>query len=235
MKHKNTKRKYEKKLIVRLNGHEDFLVAHLRKEWEMIERMHRREKFLDMTMQAGITLGKTLLVLAVIGGALTIAVVAPNIFAGVGRMRRYRGYFEKKRFNQALQYLRRQKYVAVAPADDGNIEIALSEIGKKKVLQHAFGELRIVPEAKKWDGKWRVVVFDIPERHKWAREGLRDKLKLMGFFRLQDSVFVFPHPCEEEIRFLCSLYSVEPYVHMMEAVVVDDDSEFRRYFSLEEK
>lgn len=45
---------------------------------------------------------------------------------------------------------------------------------------------------KPWDGKWRIVIFDIEEENKKSREYLRFKLNSLGFGKLQDSVYVSP-------------------------------------------
>lgn len=67
-----------------------------------------------------------------------------------------------------------------------------------------------------WDGKWRVVTFDIPEKHAGLRRTVRNMLLRAGFIRLQHSVWIFPHECEELIRLIqeetrlapCVLYGV---------------------------
>ena len=44
-----------------------------------------------------------------------------------------------------------------------------------------------------WDHKWRLVVFDIPEKYATLRDKVRTILKRSGFVKLQQSVWVFPH------------------------------------------
>src|SRR3989344_3419862 len=61
------------------------------------------------------------------------------------------------------------------------IEFArLTAKGKERFLQHQFNILAL-PRAKRWDGKWRIVLFDIPEPKKKIRDSLRRKLKALGF------------------------------------------------------
>ena len=70
---------------------------------------------------------------------------------------------------------------------------------------------------KIWDHKWRVIIFDIPtELHK-ERNRFRVKLKSLGFFMLQKSVFVLPYPCEEELGDICSRLRVSEYVDIITA------------------
>ena len=84
----------------------------------------------------------------------------------------------------------------------------------------------------KWDGKWRVVVFDIPERLRRMRYEVRSILKRAGFVQLQKSVWIFPHESQELVELLqretnlsdCVLYGV------LERI--EQDEKLRRKFSL---
>jgi len=70
---------------------------------------------------------------------------------------------------------------------------------------------------KKWDKKWRVVIFDIPKEFNKKRDIFRGKLKELGFYMLQKSVFIFPYPCENELEDLCSMIGIEDYVDILVA------------------
>jgi len=75
-----------------------------------------------------------------------------------------------------------------------------------------------IAKPKKWDGKWRVFIFDIPSYPKIynkAREALRDKIKTLGFFQLQKSVWVYPYECEDEILFLAEIYNVQKFIEIL--------------------
>src|SRR3989339_202129 len=52
---------------------------------------------------------------------------------------------------------------------------------------------------KAWDKKWRVVIFDVSEKHRWRRDDLREKLRGLGFGMLQESVWISPFPIEDEL------------------------------------
>ena len=47
-----------------------------------------------------------------------------------------------------------------------------------------------------WDGKWRVVLLDLPESRKNERESLRYLLKKAGFVLLKNSAWITPYPFE---------------------------------------
>lgn len=51
-----------------------------------------------------------------------------------------------------------------------------------------------------WDGKWRMVLFDIPETDRKLRDTLRRHLLARHFGYLQDSVWISPDPMHIERR-----------------------------------
>ena len=89
-----------------------------------------------------------------------------------------------------------------------------------------------IEKPKIWDGKWRIVIFDIPKHKKRARDALREKLKELGFYPFQKSVWVFPYPCEKEIQFLVELFDIWPYVNLIVAENISNDIKLRKHFKL---
>ena len=67
----------------------------------------------------------------------------------------------------------------------------------------------------KWDRKWRVVIFDIPQEMHNARNLFRSKLKTLGFATLQKSIYVFPYPCEDELGDICKRHKLNDYVDII--------------------
>lgn len=81
-----------------------------------------------------------------------------------------------------------------------------------------------IPEPKKWDGLWRIVFYDIPEQHKTGRDALTAKLRQLGFFQLQRSVWIHPLPCREVIEKVTTTYAIEKYVSYIETPQLDNQS-----------
>jgi CRISPR-associated endonuclease Cas2 len=94
---------------------------------------------------------------------------------------------------------------------DGQVILTLTENGKKKVLRYQLESMKL-PKLKKWDNLWRVIIFDIPEEKKTARELFRKKLKDLGFYQLQKSVFISRIECKNEIDFLRHTFEISQYV-----------------------
>ena len=86
---------------------------------------------------------------------------------------------------------------------------------------------------KTWDRKWRIILFDIPEKMHKERNWLRRKLNNFGFYMLQKSVFIFPYSCEEEINELCKNAEIENYVDVLIANSLGlKEKEIKQHFKL---
>lgn len=114
---------------------------------------------------------------------------------------------------------------------DGTIQLELIEAGNKRILQYKFEEMSI-SAPNQWDGLWRIVIFDIPDKKKQAREALRIKLKTLGFYKLQESIFVHPYDCKNEVDFIKEFYNIRPFVKFIIAKDIDDDFKLRKIFLL---
>lgn len=87
---------------------------------------------------------------------------------------------------------------------------------------------------QKWDGLWRIIIFDISEDKKVAREVLRQKLKKFGFYHLQKSVFVFPYDCEKEITALADFFDARDSIECIIAKTLGNkEREIKIFFDLE--
>ena len=113
------------------------------------------------------------------------------------------------------------------------MKIKVTDKGRKKALEIDLADLKL-EKPKKWDGIWRIVMFDIPEEKRPARDVLRSKLKELEFAMIQKSVFVTPYPCRDEILYLKEIFGIFNYVNLIEAKVLDEHNEhiFKRKFNL---
>lgn len=107
----------------------------------------------------------------------------------------------------------------------------LTTKGERELARQQFSRYQF-PPLKKWDGKWRVVCFDIPEKYKYARKVLGRKLIELGFYRLQDSVFVVPQPCGEFLKLAQKAYYLEKDLRGMVVTQIDDDHLLLKHFKL---
>ncbi len=88
-----------------------------------------------------------------------------------------------KDLTQCFRHLKYEGYVSIKKKR-GRIEIKLTSKGKRKINSLNFWDLKLEKE-KKWDGKWRIIIFDIPKKMDRVREIFRLKLRELGFYQLQ--------------------------------------------------
>lgn len=168
------------------------------------------------------------------------------LFAGValGFSRSPKNYFKilkgvpvawkeinKSRLYRIMREFYNERLIDYKEDNDGNVKIVLTKDGQKRALQFQFDEMEIKKPAK-WDKKWRIVIFDIPEKKKKAREALRKKLKDLGFLELQKSVFVHPFECEDEIDFINEVFQIRPYVRFMRVESFTNEEQLKIKFKL---
>lgn len=114
---------------------------------------------------------------------------------------------------------------------DGSTTIVLSKSGKEVALTYQIDEMEI-HKMPRWDGKWRIIIFDVPENRKRARDALSRKLKQLGFYQFQKSVFVHPFECQNEIDFIREFFKVGPYVKYIMAEEIENQSFLKKHFGL---
>jgi len=133
---------------------------------------------------------------------------------------------ESREVRQILYGFRRYKFIRRTGKD-----YELTSKGKKK-LQNIFIDEVIMKVPKKWDGKWRLVMYDLPVRFKKVRNAFRWKLKDLGFFQFQKSAWIYPYPCKEEILFVADFYGVRKYIEILEVCEILDDKKIKAHFNL---
>ncbi len=169
--------------------------------------------------------------LAVVGAIIIVGAIAPNIFQILNKRKIFKKEYKKNRFSNAVYYLKSQKLIQVKDNRDNTCTVELTEKGRKKVLKYDIDNIKIKP-MKKWDKKWRFVMFDIPDKQRKASNALREKLKELGFSQFQKSIWVHPYIVEDEIEFITNLFNIRKFVKMGEMVNLDDDSELKSEFKL---
>lgn len=115
---------------------------------------------------------------------------------------------------------------------DGKKFLRITEKGQQE-LEFEQAKLELLSDKKrKWDGRWRMVVFDIPERRRHLRFRLRAVMLDMGFARLQDSVWVYPYDCEDFIALLKTELKIGKDVLYAIADTIEYDIPIRNHFNL---
>lgn len=116
--------------------------------------------------------------------------------------------------DESLRRFRRRGLTRIKSGKNGEL-VVLTKEGQARLRWHLAHLLRL--KKVRWDGRWRLVLFDIPDKMRPASERFRSALIRLGLKKLQGSVWVSRLPCEQEVRVLASLYGVRDYVRFVEA------------------
>jgi CRISPR/Cas system-associated protein endoribonuclease Cas2 len=112
----------------------------------------------------------------------------------------------------------------------GEIVVALTEKGKKQLL--VFDLETLAPKEDKWDGKWRMVFFDIESKSSHLRDRLRRYLVRMGFKQYQESVWVSPYGCDDEIKYIREVLEAGHGIKLAVVESLENDEDLREWFGL---
>lgn len=155
--------------------------------------------------------------------------------------REFNKYLEKKsekekisfppgKISQTIYYLKKRKIISFAE-ENGKVALTLTEKGKRRKLEYDLNNI-VIPKPKAWDGRWQLLMFDIPESYKFARNALRWKLKNLGFIQFQKSVWIYPYHCENEIDFLAEHFLIARFINLL-TVQIENDKSLREHFDLQ--
>ena len=173
---------------------------------------------------------RAVLAATALAGLLAVAAIAPNALSALN-------YLPKN----VKRFMYQARTVAGRLAEKGLITFVESG-GKKYIRLTAKGSVVLELEKakvkarsgtpKKWDRRFRVLIFDVPEKRRAIRERLRALVLGVGFLRLQDSVFVYPYDCEELVTLIKAELKVGGDVLYMVVEKIENDRRLRTHFSL---
>ncbi|MCX6723855.1 MAG: hypothetical protein NT155_01615 [Candidatus Staskawiczbacteria bacterium] len=174
---------------------------------------------------------KDVLGFLIIGGMVVIAATSPFFVVNLARsFKKFRKYPHKKVYDTFYK-LKERGFVNFYEKNN-QIYISLTERGKKKAGWLQIDDLRII-KPKKWDGKWRILLFDIAEMKRTYREALRGKLKELGFQLFQKSAWINPYDCAKEVNLLKSFFGLNgKEAKLVISQDIGDDKEFRKFFKV---
>jgi len=184
----------------------------------------------DIMRNNKINIKKIILATVATAGLVGVAVVAPNILQVIDQISGKKKYSRKIYVNKTIDKMLREGKIEFVKKGDKSF-IRVTNKGKEQLTKYEIGELEIT-KPKKWDKKWRVVMFDIKETRKGTRKLLRDKLVRLGFVRLQNSVWIFPYDCEELVIMMKSNLFLGKDVLYMTVEKLENDKWLKEIFGL---
>lgn len=160
-------------------------------------------------------------------GVLSVALVAPNVLKAMNKL----GIIPNPRrkeyiFSSAAKLTKRGLMIF----KDGHYQ--LTKEGEKTLRRWKLSDYKL-KKPKKWDGKWRMIIFDIPEKKRGVRKQITTLFNQAGFQRLQDSVWVYPYDCEDIIGLLKTDFGIGKDVLYVIANEIENDRRLRHEFDLD--
>ncbi len=152
----------------------------------------------------------------------SLLVVAP----GIGMMFKIfktSSPYERRKLKRTVFSLEKQGFLQYGSSDS-------LKLTTKGIQRAVYESLQIRKQT--WDKRWRLVMFDIPETKRGARIALSRKIIEMGMRHVQDSVFISPYPCEEEITTAAKFLHVDKYIQLAVAISISDSTKFKKEFDL---
>ena len=140
--------------------------------------------------------------------------------------------YPKEKIQSAFYYLKRRGLIEIS-YNGPQMYISLTEKGTKKAGKYKINDLAI-KKPEKWDKKWRILIFDISNKHKVKREALRGKIKELGLFQLQKSVWVCPYEFGEIVKILREFFGLtDDETKIITASEIENDARARNFFKLD--
>jgi len=173
---------------------------------------------------------KQKILLLLLGGlTLSLTRTPRQYFKVLGEIKKEWKKIKVKGLAAEIRALYQSKLVETKFNKNGTLTLILTEKGRKKALTYNIDNMKI--PMQRWDGKWRIVIFDVPEERKNARNALREKLKNLGFCELQKSVFVHPFSCKDQIDFIIEFFELRPNVRYGVLESIDNELHLKNIFN----
>lgn len=180
---------------------------------------------------------KTIIKCILIGGGIVIATTNPmfgyKILPKILKYAKYKLKSKKdnKKFYDTFTRLKNKGFIKMEYKGK-QLCISLTKEGKEKAGKYQIDDLEI-KKAKKWDKKWRILIFDIEEKHLMKREALRGKIKELGLYQLQKSVWVCPYNFYNEINMLRNFFGLKnEEMKMIVACNIENDEIIKDFFRI---
>ena len=174
-------------------------------------------------------LAKTILKAFLISGLIVSCIVLPGM-APVLKLVGATGAKERGRVKRSLRSLEKNGLI-VRKIKNGEEQLLVTTKGEQKLARYLLEDLQI-QKLKKWDKRWRVVMFDIPETKARVRTEASWKIKDMGMKAVQDSVFISPYPCKKEIDLLANHFFIKKYFIYFETDNIECHEDILKEFKL---
>ncbi|MDO8566559.1 MAG: hypothetical protein Q7R58_00200 [bacterium] len=192
----------------------------------LVEAKARKKRIYTNVQQA-------LLATVALTGIALVAAIVPNALAALSKLPSLKRAQLRYQYQTALRRLAAQGHIIFEKCD-GEQYARITESGSKVLAFEQEKAKLSNTKKKRWNGRWRVIIFDIPERRRRTRDRLRNIMQETGFVHLQDSVWVFPYDCEDFMSLLKAELKIGAAVLYMVVEQIENDKHLRAHFGLKQ-
>ncbi len=178
-------------------------------------------------------LGEAVLGAVALAGLLTVAVAAPNALQLFMPRRQKISRTHTQQVKRNIDSLIRNGLMKRVVDKEGNPALGLTSKGKwEALIRHRTLEVHTKSKKRVWDGKWRLVIFDVPNTKSKIRSELRRAMKLYGFVMIQKSVWAYPYMCDDFVVVLKAHLGVSDDVFYLTADMMENENALKKEFNL---
>jgi len=174
---------------------------------------------------------RSLLGLVAAAGIVSVFVLMPGLAKAVPAFNKRPTTKKKQQFRRVLRRLEKRGLIKVWIDKNGTEKVKATSKGHEEFVYYTIKKTQI-KKPKRWDKKWRVVMFDIPERYRSSRDYFRNSIKLAGFVQLQKSAWIYPYSCEEVVELMSAIHRMKAGMIYLTCARFPGDKKFIKHFKL---
>lgn len=217
-----TKNKTNKKKVRELNPYTQI-------DWEKASKLFQQP--IISSQKHSFPPVKEILHVLAAAGAIGMIFAFPGAAPAIGSLVLGKDSYDRWRTKKIITQLKKQKFITIKDNSDNTVTVRITKHGMVRALTYQLETMQLKKQ-KNWDKKWRLVIFDIPDKYKKVRDIFRIRLRQLSLYPLQESIYVSPYPCFNEIEFLRELYGISFTVKYLLVEKIEDDEELRKHFEL---
>jgi len=192
---------------------------------------YKKKDLLDIS-----TPKELLAALLITGGVISIAAISPALLAAAipaAQLIKKEDKNKRRKIQKNISYLRSKKLISTS-SNTGGAKIRLTKSGEKFVKKYYVStHINAVAIPKKWDGRWRVILYDVPAGDRLKRDALRYFIKKLNMQQMQKSVWVYPFDCAEQVCFLKEFIELsDSEIRFIVTGSIGDDKKFKKIFNI---
>lgn len=137
--------------------------------------------------------------------------------------------FKKWQYNRIAKRLKTEGRIVITQKN-GKIFLQLTKRGRIFTLLSKLKQN--FPRSNHWDGKWRLLIWDVPESSRRERNFIRAFVKNLGFYQLQKSVFITPFELPRAAVDYLNWSGLDKFIRILRVDSMDNDKYLKKQFNL---